>query len=214
MMKIPNLIIGILILAMIGACAPSTKILGSWASPDKKEGGYNNIFVTAITENLLARQTIENDIDELLNEQGISAISSFELIPPGFIPNADNKEKLLSEIKAGGHDAILTMALLDQTTETRYVPGTTMYSPMGYGRGYGSFYGYYSYYSPYMYSPGYYDTDKKYYIEINLYDAETEKLVWSSQSETTNPSSLDSFAPYFAKTVVDQLIKDGMIVKK
>lgn len=65
-----------------------------------------------------------------------------------------------------------------------------------------------------MYTPGYYDTDKKYYIEINLYDAETDELVWSSQSETTNPPSLESFAPTFALTVVNQLIKDGLIVKK
>ncbi len=213
-MKKLNLIVGILVLALVGACAPSTKILGSWASPEKKAGGYNNIFVTAITENLMARQEMENNLDELLKEEGIEAKSSFEIIPPGFIPSATNKDKVINEIKAGGHDAILTMALLDQTTETRYVPGTTMYSPMGYGGGYGSFYGYYSYYSPTMYTPGYYDTDKTYYIEINLYDAETEKLVWSSQSETTNPSSVESVAPYFAKTVVDQLIKDGLIVKK
>lgn len=213
-MKKLNLIVGILILAMVGGCAPSTTILGSWTSPDKKAGGYNNIFITAITENLLARQKIENDIDELLNQQGIAAVSSFVIIPPGFIPNANNKDKVINAIKAGGHDAILTMALLDQTTETRYIPGTIMYSPMGYGRGYGSFYGYYSFYSPYMYTPGYYDTDKKYYIEINLYDAETDELVWSSQSETTNPPSLESFAPTFALTVVNQLIKDGLIVKK
>lgn len=213
-MKKLNLIVGILVLAMVSGCSPSTKILGSWASPDKKAGGYTNIFVTAITENLLARQEVENDIDELLQKQGIAAVSSFEIIPPGFIPNANNKDEVVDAIKAGGHDAILTMALLDQTTETRYVPGSAMYAPMGYGRGYGSFYGYYSYYSPAMYTPGYYDTDKTYYIEINLYDAGTDKLVWSSQSETTNPSSLESFGPYFAKTVVDQLIKDGMIVKK
>lgn len=130
-MKKLNLIVGILILAMVCGCAPSTTILGSWTSPDKKAGGYNNIFITAITENLLVRQKIENDIDELLNQQGIAAVSSFEIIPPGFIPNANNKDKVIYAIKAGGHDAILTMALLDQTTKTRFIPGTIMYSPMG-----------------------------------------------------------------------------------
>lgn len=213
-MKKITLIVVILILAFVSACSPSTKILGSWASPNKPAGGYTNIFVTAITENLLARQEVENDIDEILNADGITAMSSFEIIPPGFVPSAANKDKVINEIKAGGHDAILTMALLDQTTETRYVSGSTMYSPMGYGRGYGSFYGYYSYYSPSMYTPGYYDTDKKYYIEINLYDANTEQLVWSSQSETTNPSSVESFAPAFAQAVVNQMIKDGVVVKK
>ena len=88
-----------------------------------------------------------------------------------------------------------------------------MYSPMGYGGYYGRFYGYYSYYNPVMYDPGYYATDKNYYIEMNLYDAQTEALVWSAQSETTNPSSIESFSKTFAQSVEYQLVKDGIISK-
>jgi hypothetical protein len=213
-MKKLHLFSVILLISLITGCSPSTKILGSWTSPSKPAGGYNNIFVTAITENLLARQEVENDIDEILKREGINAASSFEIIPPGFVPSAATKDKIINAIKAKGHDAALTVALLDQTTETRYVPGTAMYSPMVYGGAYRSFYGYYSYYSPAMYTPGYYESDKKYYIEMNLYDLSTEELVWSSQSETTNPSSVEGFAEAFSQTVVGQLIKDGLIVKK
>ena len=64
-----------------------------------------------------------------------------------------------------------------------------------------------------MYDPGYYATDKNYYLEINLYDAKTEELVWSAQSETTNPSSIETFSNSFSQLVVNQLIKDGLISK-
>jgi hypothetical protein len=84
---------------------------------------------------------------------------------------------------------------------------------MGYGGYYGRFTGYYSYYNPVMYDPGYYATDKNYYLEINLYDAKTEELVWSAQSETTNPSSIETFSYSFSQLVVNQLIKDGLISK-
>ena len=84
---------------------------------------------------------------------------------------------------------------------------------MRYGGYYGRFTGYYSYYNPVMYDPGYYATDKNYYLEINLYDAKTEELVWSAQSETTNPTSIETFSNSFSQLVVNQLIKDGLISK-
>lgn len=212
-MKKLNYLLALVLIAMVSACSPSTKIIGSWTGPNTPSEPYKSIFVTAISENLVARQTIENDIDAMLEKDGVEAKSSFEIIPPGFKATAENKDATVAAIRDGGSDAILTIALLDQTSETRYVPGTTMYSPMGYGGYYGRFSGYYSYYNPVMYSPGYYSTDKNYYLEINLYDAKTEELVWSAQSETTNPSSIETFSNSFSQLVVNQLIKDGLIAK-
>lgn len=213
-MKKHNLIITLLILVFAAGCSPSTKILGSWTGPNTPSEPYTSIFVTGITENLVARQTFENDIDAFLEEKGVTATSSFDIIPPGFKATEQNKDATINAIREGGSDAILTIALLDQTSETRYVPGTTMYSPMGYGGYYGRFSGYYSYYNPVMYDPGYYATDKNYYLEINLYDVETEQLVWSSQSETTNPSTVESFSKTFSELIVQRLIKDGLISGK
>ena len=213
-MKKRNLIFTFLILAIAVSCSPSTKILGSWTGPNTPTEPYSNVFVTAITENLVARQTIENDIDTYMSAKGVNAVSSFDIIPPGFKASEENKAATVKAILDGGSDAILTIALLDQTSETRYVPGTTMYSPMMYGGYYGRFYGYYSYYNPVMYDPGYYATDKNYYLEMNLYDAKTEQLVWSAQSETTNPSSIETFSRSFSELVVNQLIKDGLISGK
>ncbi len=201
-----------MILALIiGACGSSTEILGTWTNPNTPSEPYNNIFVTAISSNLLARQSIESDLEMKLQKKGIKAESSFDVMPPGFRAEVDNKDDIISAIQDRGTDAILTVALLDEDSETRYVPGNAMYSPTLWGGYYGRFYGYYSYFNPIMYDPGYYTTDKYYYLEINLYDSETEQLVWSAQSETVNPSSADTFSETFAQLVVDQLIKDGLI---
>ncbi len=200
-------------IAFLGACGSSTKILGSWTSPKSPSEPYKSIFVTAISENLIGRQSIENDIEDFLQKADVVAKSSFEIMPPGFKASLENKDATIASIIDTGSDAILTVALLDQTSETRYVPGTTMYSPTGHGGNYGRFYGYYSYYNPIMYDPGYYTKEKTYYLEINLYDATTEELVWSAQSETTNPSSIDTFSRNFSQLVVKQLIKDGLISK-
>ncbi|MCS5489992.1 hypothetical protein [Algoriphagus limi] len=209
-MKKFNFILLLSLVAAVISCSPSVKILGSWTSPSKPAEGYNNVFVTALTENFLARQAVEKDLVDLIQSHGISSSSSFEVIPPGFKAKESDREEIVAKIRELGNDAILTVALLDQTNETRYVPGSTMYTPMRYGY-YGRFWGYYNYYNPVMYDPGYYTTDKNYYLEANLYDVASEELVWSSQSETTNPSSLETFSVTFAESIVKQLIKDGLI---
>ncbi|NVJ87693.1 MAG: hypothetical protein HWE15_15430 [Algoriphagus sp.] len=211
-MKKVSFILSALLVGVLASCSPSVKILGAWTSPNKPAEGYSKIFVTALTDNVLARQTVEQDLDNLLLAEGIEANSSFDILPPGFRSNGVDKDQVIAKIRENGNDAILTVALLDQTNETRYVPGTTTYAPMRYGY-YGRFWGYYNYYNPVMYDPGYYTTDKNYYLEANLYDANTEELIWSSQSEATNPSSIETFSKTFSKTVVDQLIKAGLISK-
>lgn len=167
-----------------------------------------------MTSNLVNRQAFEEELAAtLLAEDGVKATGNLTLIPVGSAKDKEGTAKAVEAVRAAGHDGILTVALLDQTSESRYVPGSTMYSPMAYGGYYGYFGGYYGFYGPMTYDPGYYTTDKMYYIEVNLYDVKSEKLVWSSQSETTNPSSLEAFSHTFAGVVVDQMIKDGVIAK-
>lgn len=198
--------------ALLASCSPSTKIIGSWSSPEKSPTGYDKVLVTGLTESLVNRQAFEEELANSLTEDGINAESSLRLIPLGSAKTDEGMAKALETIRGAGFDAILTVALLDQTSETRYIPGSTnMYFPMMYGGFYGLYSGYYGYYNPIISSPGYYTTDKSYYIEVNLYDAQTEALVWSSQSETTNPTNLETFAHTFAGVVVDQMIKDGQI---
>lgn len=202
----------LIMIAIVTACAPSTKIIGSWKSPEAESTGYSNLFVAAlISDNYITKKTIEEDIDELLVQKGVQAISNLEQVKPGLMLTNDNKDQIVQEIKNSGRDGIMTIAIIDQTNETRYVPGT-VYSPMYYGGGYGRFGGYYGMYGPSTYSPGYYATDKNYYVEINLYDTETQALVWSAQSATTNPSSIDNAAREFAYVVVDKMIKDKIII--
>jgi hypothetical protein len=195
----------------LASCAPSTKMIGSWSSPDKPAKPYEKILTTALSSNLVNRQAFEEELVATLLEDGVQSASSLTVIPLGSAESKEGMAKAVKTVQEAGYDGILTVALLDQTSETRYVQGTSAYAPMGYGGYYGRFGGYYGYYGAMTYDPGYYTTDKLYYIEVNLYDAKTEALVWSSQSETTNPSNLEAFSHTFAGVVVDKLIKDGVI---
>lgn len=210
-----NLIYLTAILLLLG-CSPSTKITGSWSSPERNAQGYKSIFIAAVLDNMQARQIVENDFKKKLVKLNINSETSSERIKPTFWQSEEiDKEAIMDIVSQNGFDAILTMTLLEKESEERYVPGTVMYNPMiiggwGWGRR-GTFGGYWVYHYPMMASPGYVVNDSKYIIEINLYDAKTELLVWSAQSKTLNPDSLEKFSAEFSTVVLERMLEEGII---
>jgi hypothetical protein len=193
-------------------CSPSTQIMGSWKSPDVPAQNYQRIVVAALTDNVLARQEVENDLQVQLQRRGIQVTKSIDLFPPSVGAKAGPDVNLLLEsIKENGHDAILTAALVDEQTETRYIPGSMGYRPMTRFMWYGSFRGYYNYWHPMLYDPGYYTEDKVYYLETNLYDTDTDRLVWSAQSKSYSPRSLRRAASRFAEITVQKMSEDNVL---
>lgn len=207
-MKSPTRILALLFItttALVVSCAPNTKIIGSWKSPELGSKNFSNIFILGLSDNFINRKTFEEDMSLILKEKGVNSTISVNQIGPGVAIQQKNAEQIEEIIKKGNSDAILTMGLIDQTSETRYVQGSA-YPMAGYG-----FRGYYGYYGGMAYTPGYYTEDKSYFIEIKLFDIKSNDMVWSAQSETVNPSNLESAAMTFSRVVVDRMIKDGVV---
>ena len=198
--------------AGLAGCAPSTQITGSWKSPDATSQTYNKIIVAALTDNVQARQTIEDNLQAQLQRQGINVTKSIDVFPPALMrESGSDTDMLMNRIKGDGYDAIMTTAVVDQETETHYVPGNYAYAPVSRYGWYGNFRGYYSTLYPTLYQSGYYDKDKVYYLETNLYDAQSENLLWSAQSKSYSPASLSTFADTFAEITVDKMKQDNLI---
>jgi hypothetical protein len=198
------------------SCGSNTRITGSWIDPDIKGTPKENasVFIASLSRNMEVRTKLENELAAQAAQRGIKAIKSTAFFPPTFYEKLPAREVLLDKIKESGVDAILTVGLINKESETRYVPGTNRYyAPYPYYRWYGGFYTYYNYWYPNMWDPGYYTTDKTYFMETNLYDASNEKLIWSAQSETMNPGSIDNFVRDYPKKLVEQLVKDGLLKK-
>lgn len=195
------------------ACSPSQKITSYWADMDAKPGKpYNTIYIIAITQNETRQPLIENEMADVLISRGRKIVLNSEIFPPSFSAVKElTKEQLAGTIKNRGCDAVLTFAVLDTKTETSYNQGTAYY-PMNYGY-YGSYYGYYSHYYPVVYSPGYYSVNKTYYIETNFFDVETDRLLWSIQSEAYNPSDIDIAFKEYASLILNKLRQEGLISK-
>lgn len=210
--KATTIIMMLVLSILLTACSSSTQILGSWKSPEITAQNYKRIVVAALTDNVLARQEVENDLQAQLRLRGIESTRSIDLFPPTAASRrGPDVNLLLDRIKDNGHDAILTAALVDEQTETRYVPTTMGYRPMTRFMWYGSFRGYYNFWYPTLYEPGYYTEDKVYYLETNLYDANNEQLVWSAQSKSYSPRSLRKAANRFAEITVQKMSEDNVL---
>ena len=199
-----NFILLLLVIGILGSCSPSTQIEKSWMEPGASvspDPQYKTLVV-AMVKDETSRRVIE---DELVKRIKTPSIPSYTLLTTEMI-KAASEEALSKLIQDGKYTHILLMRLADIEKETSYVPGTTS----GYYGGYGRYYGYgASIYS----SPGYYTTDKNYFIETTIYSVEPNKLLWTGTTKTVNPSKINKAVNDIADVITEKMKEDGFLKK-
>jgi len=202
--KMKQFFLLVVLASTIVGCGPSTKIEKSWKEPTAtiKADGTNKILVVALVKDETSRRVVE---DNLVKRMGSKAVASYTFITPDMLKEA-NENKFYEQLKQEKYEYVLLTRLADVEKETSYVPGTTT----GFYGGYGRYYGY----GAGMYStPGYYTTDKNYFVETTVYAVESDKLLWTATTKTVNPSKLDKMITEIANVVSEKMGKDGFLVK-
>ena len=213
-----NVFIIVLFAITVISCGSTTSITASYRDPENQNPDFKKVFIVAMTDNTYAQQAVENSMAKLVADKGVAVIKSMDVLPPNFRKAAEKKDKelVLQKLREKGCDGIMTIALIDAKQETRYVQDTFNNSPyypmsMSYYGGFGT---YYMYGYDNFYSPGYYTEDKIYYLETNIFDANSEKLVWSAQSQTTNPESIEDFLKGYNEALSERMNQDGVMKNK
>jgi hypothetical protein len=206
----------ILISFLFVACGgPSVLVTDSWKNEqlNKERKKYDSIFIIAITANKETRHTLETDLSKEVMEKGLKAIKSEDAFaseystgqPPG-------KDAVLQKAKELGCNAIFTAGIMHVESKSSYTASTSNSPYPGYAQ-YGTFSGYYGHWSSPIYTPGYYTIDRTYYIESNLFDINTEGLLWSVQTQTYQPDDMATFSKKYTKAIVSRLRKDKVVKK-
>jgi hypothetical protein len=212
-----KIILAVLILSVAG-CVPSTKVTRSWTSPNKNYSGYDNLFVAVVIGDITKRQVMEDDIHDKLRKLGIESTASNRVIPPNFWNSSDlTKNEMVNAVVKDNKEAIMTVSIIDVQNEQRYIPGNMMLmggpmmmGPGAWGAG-ANFGGFWGWNHPMMMTPGHIVNDRKYFIEINVYDTASELLVWSAQSKTVNPGSIERLSSEFSETVLTRMMREGVL---
>jgi hypothetical protein len=197
-----KLIVSAYIATALFSCSPSTKIVKSWMEPGASvtPGSANKILVIGIVKDESSRRIIE---DELVKRITSTAVASYSTLTPEML-KAGGDEGLNQQLKQGQYTHVLIMRLADVEKETRYTPGTTTAYYGGYGR-------YYGYGASFYSTPGYYTTDKNYFIETAVYSVNPDKLIWTGTTKTVNPTRIEKTVNEIADVVSAKMKKDGFL---
>ncbi|MCB0495349.1 MAG: hypothetical protein KDC79_04395 [Cyclobacteriaceae bacterium] len=195
--------------ALILSGCTGTRFSATWKDPNYTGKSYEKLLVWALSDNVAARATVEDETTYFLKLKGINAVSGADILPADRSAIPKDQEVVKKKLVDAGYEAVLTVGLIDVKEETHYVQGN--YTPAAFGY-YGSFYGYYPYMYGSVYQQGYYASSTNVYLETNLWDVNTGKLVWSGQSKSSDVSSVDKLANSYARAVVSELISKGLLL--
>lgn len=203
--------LGLLIAFLVVSCGgTNTIMLDSWKDAETtiERENFKKVVVVGMVKNELVRKRIESRFKEI--DPIFHTSNQFLNEKTGI-----DKEMLVKLLKSENVDGVLTMRLVDVSTETDYVPGITstyyntgLMSPFGYGDMFGNWYGMYA---PLYYSPGYYVENKYYTVETNIFSLKNNKLIWSAVTKTQAFSDIEGGLDDILTALVKQMRKDGSL---
>jgi len=211
-MKHSNFLFKMLIIyvaVLLSSCGAQVKTVATWLNKENlSPEPYKSIFIMVLTEDMHAKTILEHDLAVAAKARGLKVYTSIDAFGPIGLSQVSNiKDILTNKLKTLDCETVFFLALKDKQSETKYVPGTT-YSPYSNYGYYGTYGGYYGHaYGAGYYSPGYYSTDKTYFLESNLYDAKTEKLILSIQSKAVNPEAIEKSSQTYTKSLMFEIDK-------
>jgi hypothetical protein len=209
-MKI-KLFLAVVVTSFFAACGSSTQIVKSWTDPSLNGStvqAYNKVLVIAQFKDDSSRRIAEDKI--VASSPRGNFVASYSYLKP----SQQDQKLLVSELLKDGIEGIILMRLTDIEKSTDYVQGSTYYGGWGYGGGYYGGYGGWGYGGGYYATPGYYEENKTYFVESNIFDVKTNKLLWSGTTSTLNPSKINEALDEIILAIKTELNNKGLIKKE
>ena len=207
-----NLIFLLSIVMLIVISCNSTRLTSSWSLPNATTQKYNKVLVIGMTgaKDQEIRENIENSMAKKLKENNISAVTARSKYGPLTFQKMTDEEAM-KMVKDDGFDGVMILALLDKNKEKNYTPGRVTSTPYAVVRRH--WLPNYRVLYDRVYTPGYYTTLTNYELEANFYDMNRNELQYSAQAQSFDPGSASTLAGDFSKTVIDDMVKKGLVSK-
>lgn len=206
-MKI-KLLLNLVLVALMWSCASTMS--STWQKSEYEGRQFEKILVVVEASTKQGRINAENAIVQRLQDAGINATNSLGVFPLNENVQALSPEEIETRILEGGYDGVLVSSLVDANSRQVREGGGVSAEPVYYRYGRRVRMGY-----VHVQEPEYYRQQTTYVLETQLYDtkdaAGKESVVWSGQSEETDPSSVESAVKSYSKKLVNSLLSSGVI---
>jgi len=181
----------------LGACS-TTELTSVWVDQENTRA-LRNILVVGISDNPEKQRLYEDTFVTLLQKQGIDAKAGYIEFRSN---DVETTESVLAQLQTVNTEALLVTHALGVDNESVYHPPRMESVPHTY---YDSFGGYYRTVYRYVHVPGYTSNHVVVRLETNLYDSGTQALLWSAQSKSVDPASLEKLISELAREVTSEL---------
>lgn len=193
--------LAVLTVAFAASCGTQTSTTHVWQA-EAPSTPIRSVIVFGGGTTEATRRSLEDRFAQELAARGVDARPSYQIFP-----ELPDRERARAEVQRLGFQGALVTTLRDVRQETRYLPGYYQ----------GGFWG--AYYGPgwgMPYTPGYVATDELVIVENTFWDLRTNggQLVWSSNTETHNPTSTKDFVESLTREVVSKLAKKGLLPRR
>ncbi len=192
-------------LFLLASCV-STKLTSSWQDAEYQGSVVDNVLVVGISDNLENRKLFEDALVKELQKNGVVAIASADAISA---EKELDKDTIKAEAARLGMGAVMVTHVNSVAAESVYEPPPTGRAPYAY---YGQLDTDLPAISQDIYRPGAYRSETLARLSTNLYDRETEKLIWTASSETVDPKSVKDVVGPLSKLLVKDL-RDKKLIK-
>ncbi len=201
-------VLGILTVFLLTSCS-TVKVTDVWEGSKSLDLDKKKILVVSKTDKKSVRLRFENNLTSLLNENNLTAISSFQKFPDlDPMKKTDNDKALVKRLLENDIQIVILSQLIDSKnyretieTNTPIARFHTYYDPR-----YRRFRGFYTYHNNYTYHEY---TGIKHIIETIIYDLtlpKNEQLVSIISLEVDNPKSISTTSSDFAKQIVKNIM--------
>jgi hypothetical protein len=194
----------LLISSLVMAGCAATKVQRIWTDETSREVRLNSVLIVVLVREPSTRRMFESEFSKYFKNRGIKAIESFRDFEIETLYDKGSRDAILAKMKEMGSDAILLTRIVDRRTKEEIIPGMTITTGMGMWGGSSAVVA--SFPGPSApTTQGYSHEDTFLGLETNVFDAHTEKLLWSIRTETrVNGPPQGEIKPYVA-LVTDKL---------
>ncbi len=196
-MKEKLLILPIICFVFLNACASTTEFNSVWKDETYQGGYLKKVLIIGVAKKSEVRRYFEEIFAQQLRTRGVDAVPSNIVLPESGMLK---KETIIAKVNELKIDSVLVTKLVSVKDIGTYETSPTYVSGGGY-------YGYYSQ-SYQTVSLG-----RNVVLITRIFDAKSEKLIWSALSETVLEGSPESVLDSFISAIMQRL-EEGKLIPK
>jgi hypothetical protein len=210
-MRKGNTIMLLTVVAFIAFSCSSSKLIIAWKSPDSPLRPYKKIMVVGVVKDspIAIGEQMETHLVNDLKDNGFIAVSALAEFGKGGLANLEQEETYI-KLCNRGIDAVITVALLDRKKEKVYVPGRVKYYSNLYY--YNRIWNYSVIQADLLSGEGEYEESVQYFWETILFDLQTLSPVYTVQTKSFDPLSLNSMAHEHGKMIVAKMLENKILI--